>query len=80
MAEWTRVCAIDEIPVLGARVIRTGQEAISVFRNEADEVFALHDAQFRDVVLCHAAPEKILQEVRRVEAGIGAPSRKPSRG
>jgi nitrite reductase (NADH) small subunit len=43
MAEWTRVCAVAEIPVLGARVIRTGQEDISVFRNDADEVFALHD-------------------------------------
>jgi nitrite reductase (NADH) small subunit len=43
MAEWTRVCAVEEIPVLGARVVRTGQEDISVFRNDADEVFALHD-------------------------------------
>ena len=43
MAEWMRVCAVEEIPVLGARVIRTGQEDISIFRNEADEVFALHD-------------------------------------
>ena len=43
MAEWTRVCTVDEIPVLGARVIRTGQEDISVFRNDAGEVFALHD-------------------------------------
>ena len=43
MAEWTRVCALDEIPVLGARVVRTGQHDISVFRTEADEVFALHD-------------------------------------
>ena len=43
MAEWTRVCALDEIPVLGARVFRKGPENISVFRNDADEVFALHD-------------------------------------
>ena len=43
MAEWTRVCALEEIPVLGARVFRNGPENISVFRNDADEVFALHD-------------------------------------
>ena len=43
MAEWTRVCTLDEIPVLGARVFRQGPENISVFRNDADEVFALHD-------------------------------------
>ncbi len=43
MVEWTRVCALDEIPVLGARVFRSGREDISVFRNDADEVFALHD-------------------------------------
>ena len=43
MAEWMRVCALDEIPVLGARVFRKGPENISLFRNDADEVFALHD-------------------------------------
>ena len=43
MADWVRVCALDEIPVLGARVIRTGNQDISVFRNDTDEVFALHD-------------------------------------
>ena len=43
MAEWMRVCAVEEIPVLGARVIRAGQEDISIFRNQADELFALHD-------------------------------------
>ena len=43
MTEWTRVCALEEIPVLGARVVRTAREDISVFRNDADEVFALHD-------------------------------------
>jgi nitrite reductase (NADH) small subunit len=43
MTEWTRVCALEEIPVLGARVFRTAREDISVFRNDADEVFALHD-------------------------------------
>jgi len=43
MAEWTLVCALEDIPVLGARVFRTACEDISVFRNDCDEVFALHD-------------------------------------
>lgn len=43
MAEWMRVCALDEIPVLGARVVRAGEHDISVFRNADDEVFALRD-------------------------------------
>jgi len=43
VAEWTRVCALDEIPVLGARIVRHISGDISVFRNADDEVFALHD-------------------------------------
>lgn len=43
MAEWIRVCALEEIPVLGARVVRDAAGDISVFRNGDDEVFALHD-------------------------------------
>jgi len=43
VADWMRVCALDEIPVLGARVVRAGERDISVFRNAEDEVFALLD-------------------------------------
>jgi nitrite reductase (NADH) small subunit len=43
MAEWMRVCAFEDIPVLGARVVRTAHDDISVFRNDTDEVFALLD-------------------------------------
>lgn len=43
MSEWTKICALEEIPVLGARVVRTVTEDISLFRNADDEVFALHD-------------------------------------
>lgn len=43
MAEWMRVCALDEIPVLGARVVRAGERDIAVFRSADDEVFALLD-------------------------------------
>jgi nitrite reductase (NADH) small subunit len=43
VADWTRVCALDEIPPLGARVVRDASGDISVFRNAEDEVFALYD-------------------------------------
>lgn len=43
MADWMRICALDEIPVLGSRVVRAGDRDISVFRNAEDEVFALLD-------------------------------------
>lgn len=40
---WRRVCALKEIPQLGARVLKTTEVDIAVFRNAEDEVFALHD-------------------------------------
>ncbi|HQT25321.1 MAG TPA: nitrite reductase small subunit NirD [Burkholderiales bacterium] len=40
---WKRICSVEEIPVLGARVVRTRSGDVAVFRNEQDEVFALHD-------------------------------------
>lgn len=43
MANWVRVCTLDDIPALGARIVRTPTADISVFRTAADEVFALHD-------------------------------------
>jgi PTS system nitrogen regulatory IIA component len=35
--------------------------------------FALHDARFKEVVLRQGAPEEILREARRLEAGLAAP-------
>jgi nitrite reductase (NADH) small subunit len=43
MSEWLKVCRLDEIPRLGARVVRHAGEEIAVFRNADDEVFALAD-------------------------------------
>lgn len=43
MNEWVRICHLDEIPRLGARVVRTVQGDVAVFRNNMDEVFALRD-------------------------------------
>ena len=42
--EWTAVCKVDDVPVLGARVIRRlGAGDIAVFRNSENRVFALLD-------------------------------------
>ncbi len=42
--EWIDICAVDEIPVLGSRIVRrpTGQD-IAIFRNGEQQVFALLD-------------------------------------
>ena len=42
--EWVAVCAVDDVPVLGARVIRRPAAGdIAVFRNSENSVFALLD-------------------------------------
>jgi nitrite reductase (NADH) small subunit len=41
--DWTRVCALDDIPRLGARVVKSVHGDIAVFRTFDDEVFALAD-------------------------------------
>ncbi len=44
MSNWKPVCPLDDIPRLGARVVRRPDGGdIAVFRNADDEVFALHD-------------------------------------
>lgn len=43
MKEWKAICRIDEIPVLGSRVVKSSGPDIAVFRTAADEVFAMHD-------------------------------------
>ncbi|MFZ5844363.1 MAG: nitrite reductase small subunit NirD [Pseudomonadota bacterium] len=40
---WIPVGALQHIPSLGARVVRTAHGNVAVFRNSADEVFALLD-------------------------------------
>ncbi len=40
---WIKVCALEDIPVLGARVVRRQEGDIAVFRNGDNEVFALRD-------------------------------------
>jgi nitrite reductase (NADH) small subunit len=44
VARWTRICRTDEIPRLGARVVRRGiAPNIAVFRTASDAYFALAD-------------------------------------
>jgi nitrite reductase (NADH) small subunit len=43
MNGWQKVCALEAIPQLGARVVRSALGNIAVFRNAQDEVFALLD-------------------------------------
>lgn len=40
---WMEVGRVEDIPVLGARIVRTRKGDIAVFRNRDDEVFALDD-------------------------------------
>jgi nitrite reductase (NADH) small subunit len=41
---WQKVCPLEEIPLLGARVVAHEDGAIAVFRADGDTVFALRDA------------------------------------
>ncbi|MBV8125038.1 MAG: nitrite reductase small subunit NirD [Burkholderiaceae bacterium] len=44
MTQWTAVCRIDDIPLLGARrLVRERGAAIAIFRTASDQVFALLD-------------------------------------
>ena len=41
--QWVKVCSLDDIPPLGARVVKSVHGNIAVFRNAENEVFALLD-------------------------------------
>jgi nitrite reductase (NADH) small subunit len=44
MTTWKAICHIEDIPVLGARRVAREQGLdVAIFRNDADEVFALLD-------------------------------------
>ena len=43
MENWTDIGALDDIPRQGARLVKTAQGCVAVFRNAADQVFALND-------------------------------------
>jgi len=44
MSNWIDIVALEDIPRLGSRVVRTDTMDIAVFRTATDEVFALRDA------------------------------------
>ncbi len=46
--EWKLICGVNDIPVLGSRIVQRGAAAqgkvdVAVFRNSEDKVFALLD-------------------------------------
>lgn len=43
MSQWTEIGHMDDIPRLGARVVRTSKGDIAIFRNADDEIFAIED-------------------------------------
>jgi nitrite reductase (NADH) small subunit len=44
LVKWHDVCGVEDIPVLGARVLkRLGHKDIAIFRNSENKVFALAD-------------------------------------
>jgi len=43
MNDWVKVVAVEEIPLLGSRVVESAGGDIAVFRTNGDRIFALHD-------------------------------------
>ena len=44
MTDWTEIAKLEDIPRLGARVLRTDTMDIALFRTASDQVFALKDS------------------------------------
>ncbi len=45
LSDWVKIGALENIPKLGARVVKSAKHGdIAVFRNAEDEVFAVRDA------------------------------------
>ena len=41
IAEWTDICAVDDVPLRGARRVRLAGMEVGVFRNASGRVFAI---------------------------------------
>lgn len=41
---WQMICPLNDIPPMGARVVKHAKGSIAVFRTASDKVFALDDA------------------------------------
>ena len=44
MSEWKEITALEEIPVLGSRIVETDTMNIAIFRGSDDTVYAIKDA------------------------------------
>lgn len=44
MSKWLKIAPLEEIPVLGSRVVETKDFRVAVFRASNDEIFAIKDA------------------------------------
>lgn len=44
MSDWIEIAQLDEIPVLGSRVVKTDSLDIAIFRTSDDRIFAVRDA------------------------------------
>jgi len=44
MSDWIEVGSVEDIPQLGARVIKTSAGDVGIFRTADDEIFALRDS------------------------------------
>lgn len=44
MNKWTAVVELEQIPVLGSRLIKTRTQSIAVFRGSDNQVFAINDS------------------------------------
>ncbi len=44
MSDWIEITQLDEIPVLGSRVVKTDDMDIAIFRTSDDRIFAVKDA------------------------------------
>jgi len=44
MSNWIKVVALNDVPKLGSRVVRSEKGEIAIFRTEDDRVFALHNS------------------------------------
>ena len=43
MENWIKVCKLEDIPVLGSRLVKGKSCEIALFRDGTDRVYALHD-------------------------------------
>jgi len=43
MSEWLEITAVEEIPLLGSRVIETDTVDIAIFRAKEDKIYAIKD-------------------------------------